>query len=214
MLSASNPKVAYLQHSLQVQQPQLPALELRSLLLALPPAWRAVVSSAPAATWFQVLSVSGSLQFIQDAQTGQLHTISPHLQLQQTQSEPVYNPSPVQVISWVPSRPWSGLAHQSAPLDCPLYLQGRLWGPHHLSLGVVGLGQSASPISWWSDKLANAHGSSGLLLPSIHWLRAVRLFPLPTSKQSAAETLQAMEVRWVASIQASSTDVLCASWQA
>ena len=31
-----------------------------------------------------------------------------------------------------------------------------------------------------------------------------RLLPLPTSEQSLAETLQAMEVRWVASMQASS----------
>jgi len=139
MLSAGITKVAHLQLSLQLQQPQLLALELRSVLLALPPAWRAVVSSAPAATWFQALSASGR-QLIQHAQTGQLHTVSPHLQLLQTPSEPVSNPSPVQVISWDPSRPWRGPAHQSAQLDNPLYLQGRLWGPHHLSLGVWGWG--------------------------------------------------------------------------
>ena len=28
----------------------------------------------------------------------------------------------------------------SAQLDDPLYLQGQLWGPHHLSLGVWGRG--------------------------------------------------------------------------
>jgi len=95
--------------------------------------------SAPAATWFQALSASGR-QLIQHAQTGQLHTVSPHLQLLQTPSEPVSNPSPVQVISWDPSRPWRGPAHQSAQLDDPLYLQGQLWGPHHLSLGVWGWG--------------------------------------------------------------------------
>jgi len=77
-----------------------------------------------------VFSASGR-QLIQDAQTGQLHIISPHLQLQQTPPEPVSNPSPVQVISWDPSRPWRGPAHQPARLGSPLYLQGQLWGPHH-----------------------------------------------------------------------------------
>jgi len=70
MLSAGITKVAHLQLSLQLQQPPLLALELRSILLALPPAWRAVVSSAPAATWFQALSASGR-QLVQDAQIGQ-----------------------------------------------------------------------------------------------------------------------------------------------
>ena len=110
MLSAGITKVAHLQLSLQLQQFQLLALELSSFLRALPPAWRAVVSSAPASTWSQVLSASGR-QLIRDAQTGQLHTISPHLQLQQTSPEPASNPSPVQGISWDPSRPWRGPAH-------------------------------------------------------------------------------------------------------
>ena len=65
-----------------------------------------------------VFSASGR-QLIQDAQTGQLHIISPHLQLQQTPPEPVSNPSPVQVISWDPSRPWRGPAHQPARLGSP-----------------------------------------------------------------------------------------------
>ncbi len=62
--------------------------------------------------------------------------IGAHLQLQQTPPEPASYPSPVQVISWDPSRPWRGPAHQPAELGSPLYLQGQLWGPHHLSLGV------------------------------------------------------------------------------
>ncbi|DBA88495.1 TPA: hypothetical protein ACH3X2_004978 [Trebouxia sp. C0005] len=95
MLSASIIKVAHRRLSLQLQQPQLLAVELHSVLLALPPAWRTVVSSAPAFTWFQVRSASGR-QLIQDAQTGQLHTIGPHLQLQQVPLEPVLDPSPVQ----------------------------------------------------------------------------------------------------------------------
>ena len=77
-LSAGISKVAHLRRSLQLQQPQLLALELSSVLLGLPPAWRAVVSSAPASTCLQGFSASGR-QLIQDAQT--VHTISPHLQL-------------------------------------------------------------------------------------------------------------------------------------
>ncbi len=70
MLSAGITKVAHLRHSLQHQQPP----------------------------WFQVLSASGR-QLIQDAQTSQLHIITPHLQLQHNPPEPVSNASPVQVIS-------------------------------------------------------------------------------------------------------------------
>ena len=68
MLSAGITKVAHLRLSLQLQQPQLLASELSSVLLALPPAWRTIVSSAPACTLFQVPSASGR-QLIQDAQT-------------------------------------------------------------------------------------------------------------------------------------------------
>ncbi len=97
MLSAGITKVAHLRVALQLQQPQLLAGEFSSVLLALPQAWRTVVSSAPASTWFQVLSASGR-QLIQDARAGQLHIITPHLQLQQTPPEPVSNPSHVQII--------------------------------------------------------------------------------------------------------------------
>ena len=157
--------MAHLRLSLQLQEPQLLALELSLVLLALASAWGAIVSSAPASTWFEILSASGR-QLSQDAQTGQLHIISPHLQLPQTPSEPVSKPSPVQVISWDPSRPWRGPAHQPAQLGSPLYLQGQLWGPHHLSLGVGAVSQL---INWWSDKRVYAYGSSGLLPPSTHW---------------------------------------------
>ena len=90
MPSAGITKVAHVRLSLQLEQPQLLARELTSVLLALPPAWRTSVSSVPASTRFQDLSASGR-QLIQDAQTGQLHTTSPHLQLQQTSPEPVSN---------------------------------------------------------------------------------------------------------------------------
>ena len=46
MLSAGITKVAHLQLSLQLQQPQLLALELHSVLLALPPALRLFMSAA------------------------------------------------------------------------------------------------------------------------------------------------------------------------
>ena len=80
MLSVSITKVAHLRLSLQLQQPQLLALELTSVLLALASAWGAFVSSAPASTLSEDFSASGRL--IHDAQTGQLHIISPNLQPQ------------------------------------------------------------------------------------------------------------------------------------
>ncbi len=73
MLSAGITKVAHPRLSLQIQQSQLLASELSSVLLALPPAWRTIVSSAPACTLFQVPSASGR-QLIQDAQTSQLYS--------------------------------------------------------------------------------------------------------------------------------------------
>ncbi|KAA6410082.1 MAG: hypothetical protein FRX49_13839, partial [Trebouxia sp. A1-2] len=207
MLSAGITKVAHLRLSLQLQQPQLLALELNSVLLALPPAWRAVVSSAPAFTWFQVRSASGR-QLIQDAQTGQLHTIGPHLQLQQVPLQPVLDPSPVQVISWDPSRPWRGPAHQSGQLGSHLYLQGPLWGQHHLSLGVWGWGsQPAHQLvvkqAGLRLRLIRSFATKHPLAPGGLTCRP-RLLPMPASGQSVVETLQAIEARWVASMQPSS----------
>ena len=77
----------------------------------------------------------------------------------------------------------------------------------YLTMGC-GVGAVSQPISWWSNERANAYGSLGLLPPSTHWPSGLtcrpRLLPLPASEQSVAETLQAMEVKWVASMQASS----------
>ncbi len=134
--------------------------------------------------------------------------MSPHLQLLQTPSEPVSNPSPVQVISWDPSRAWRGPAHQSAQLDDPLYLQGRLWGPHHLSLGVWGWGsrpahQLVVRQAGQRLRLIRSFATKHPLAPSALTCRP-RLLPLPASEQPVAETLQAMEVKWVASMRASS----------
>ena len=198
MLSAGITKVAHLRLSLQ--QPQLLASELSSVLLALPPAWRTIVSSIPACIWFQVLSAFGK-QLIQDAQTS-------HLQLQQTPPDPVSNPSPVQVISWDPSRPWRGPTHQPAQVGSPLYLQGHLWGPHHVSLGVRGWGsQPAHQLvvrqTGLRLRLIKCIATKHPLAPSGLTCRP-SLLPMPTSGQSVDETLQAMELRWVAAMQPSS----------
>ena len=104
MLSAGITKVAHPKLALQQQQSQLLGPELRSVLFALPSSWQTVVSSAPAASWFHALSTSGR-QVIQHAQTVQLHTVGPHWQLLPTTAEPISNPSPVQVISWLRLRP-------------------------------------------------------------------------------------------------------------
>ena len=139
----------------------------------LPPAWRTIVSSAPASTWFQFISASGR-QLIQDAQTSQLHIISPHLQLQQTPPEPVYNPGPGQVISWDPSRPSRGPAHQPAQLGSLLYLQDQLWGPHHLSHGVWGWGSPAVQTCCSGQLRLSANPSSGLYT-SYRWFINLKL---------------------------------------
>ena len=133
---------------------------------------------------------------------------SHHLQLQQAPPEPVSNPSPVQVISWDPSRPWRGPAHQPAQLGSPLYLQGQLWGLHHLSLGVWGW--DSQPVhqlvvrqASLRLRLIRSFATKHPLAPSGLTCRP-RLLPMPTSGQSVAETLQAMELRWVGSVQPSS----------
>ena len=54
MPSAGITKVAHVRLSLQLEQPQLLARELTSVLLALPPAWRTSVSSVPASTRFRI----------------------------------------------------------------------------------------------------------------------------------------------------------------
>ena len=57
--------------------PQALTACLQTVLLAMPAAWQTIASSAPApATWQQGLSASGN-HLIQNAQTGQLHAISP-----------------------------------------------------------------------------------------------------------------------------------------
>ena len=190
-------KIAHLRLLLQLQQPQLLARVAFSFVGT--SSWRVVVSSAPAAPWLQDLSASGR-QLIQDAQTGQLHTISPHLQFRQTPPEPVSNHSPVQVISGTPlglggAQRTSQLSKAVSPFTCKVSCGAWIiftWG--------VGLGQSASPSADGQTSQGptlTAHqifchqapiGPSGLTCRP-------RLLLLPTSGQSIAETLQAMEVR-------------------
>ena len=95
-----------------------------------------------------------------------------------------------------------GLARSS------LYLQGQLWGPHHLSLGVWGWGsQPAHQLvvrqAGLRLRLIRSFATKHPLAPSGLTCRP-RLLPMPTSGQSVAETLQAMELRWVGSMQPSS----------
>ena len=130
----------------------------------------------------------------------------PICNLNKTPPEPVSNTSPVQVIAWDPSRPWRGPAHQPAQLGSPL-LQGQLWGPHHLSLGVWGWNsQSAHQLvvrqAGLRLRLIRCFATKHPLPPSGLTCRPPPL-PMPTSGRSVDETLQAMELRWVASMQAS-----------
>ena len=114
-------------NSLQLHQPQALLTCLQTVLLAMPAAWQTVASSAPApATWQQGLSASGN-QLIQNAQTGQLHAISPSQLLLPAQLQHISALCPVQVTPWDPSRPWRGPTAQlgsSAQSSNPLFTQG------------------------------------------------------------------------------------------
>ena len=101
-----------------------------------------------------------------------------------------------------------GPAHRPAQLGSPLYLQGQLWGPHHLSLGVWGRGsQPAHQLvvrqAGLRLRLIRSFATKHPLAPSGLTCRP-RVLPMPTSGQSVAETLQAMELRWVGFMQPSS----------
>ncbi|KAL3147942.1 hypothetical protein ABBQ32_002391 [Trebouxia sp. C0010 RCD-2024] len=141
LLAAGITKVAHLQAALQIQHPQALTACLQSLLLALPLPWQAAATAAPTAPpWRQGHSASGT-QLIQNTQTGQQHTVSPHCRLLQAPTQAISISSPMHVTPWDPSRPWRGPAQQSAQSTVALYSQGRLWGPEHLSWGVWGWGQ-------------------------------------------------------------------------
>ena len=94
MLAASITKLAHLQMALQQQHPPTFTACLQSVLTALLPLWRAIVTAAPTApTWQQGLSASGS-QLIQNTQTGQHHSLSSHDQLQQSHAQLAHNYQP------------------------------------------------------------------------------------------------------------------------
>ena len=120
-----------------------------------------------------------------------------------------------ELISWDPSRPWRGPAHQPAQLGSPLYLQGQLWGPRHLSFGLWGWGsQPAHQLvvrqAGLRLRLIRCFATKHPLAPSGLTCRP-RLLPMPTSRRSVGETLQAMELRWVAAMQPSSRGTACLS---
>ena len=97
-----------------------------------------------------------------------------------------------------------GGAKRTSQLDSPLYLQGQLWGPHHLSHGSWGWGtQPAHQLVVRQAGLRLRHKRSFAtvhpLAPSDLTCR-LRLLPMPTG-QLVAATLQAMELKWVASLQ-------------
>ena len=102
-----------------------------------------------------------------------------------------------------------GLGGANAPASSARqYLQGQLWGPHHLSLGVWGWGsQPAHQLvvrqAALRLRLIRCFATKHPLAPSGLTCRP-RLLPIPTSGQSVDETLQAMELRWVAAMQPSS----------
>ena len=97
----------------------------------------------------------------------------------------------------------------SAQSSNPLFTQGPLWGPHHLSLGVWGWGQQPAHqlvVRQVSQRLRliKAFGgkhplaTSGLTCPP-------RVLPRLGSVHTPTQALQEMESRWTASIQADPT---------
>ena len=124
MLAAGITKLAHLQVALQQQHPPTFTACLQSVLTAIPPPWRAVVTAAPTApTWQQGLSAAGS-QLIQNTQTGRHHSLNSHDQLQESHAQVVTTTSHVRVISWDPSRPWRSPTRQPTQSATALYSQG------------------------------------------------------------------------------------------
>ncbi|DBB01678.1 TPA: hypothetical protein ACH3X1_000311 [Trebouxia sp. C0004] len=206
LLATGITKVAHLQAALQQQQPAAFTACLQSVLMTMPPPWRAVATAAPTApARRQGLSASGS-QLIQNTQTGQHHLLKSHDQLQESHAQAVSATTPVHVISWDPSRPWRGPAQQPTRSAAALYSQGQLWGPKHLSVGVWGWGRQPAHqliVRQASQRLRLIQAQQhGILTPGALVCRP-RFLPLPGSDQSSAQVLQELESRWTASMQAS-----------
>ena len=210
LISVGIAKVAHRQAALQRQHPPPLAQQLQAMLQALPSEWQSVASSAPTPpAWVQTQSSSSQQLLLQQATTGQLHTVSPHHQLLPALAEAVAPLGPAQIICWDPSRPWRGPGHQPTQPTTPLYLQGVLWGPQHLSLGVWGWGgQPAHQLvvkqASQRLRLIQAFAAKHPLAPKGLTCRP-RLLPLPQSEQSPDQALQAMEARWLASVHANPT---------
>ncbi|KAL0038486.1 hypothetical protein WJX77_008030 [Trebouxia sp. C0004] len=203
LLATGITKVAHLQAALQQQQPAAFTACLQSVLMTMPPPWRASATAAPTApAWRQGLSASGS-QLIQNTQTGQHHLLKSHDQLQESHAQAVSATTPVHVISWDPSRPWRGPAQQPTRSAAAL---GQLWGPKHLSVGVWGWGRQPAHqliVRQASQRLRLIQAQQhGILTPGALVCRP-RFLPLPGSDQSSAQVLQELESRWTASMQAS-----------
>ena len=209
LVTAAITKVAHLQAALHFQQPQPLADALQAVLHLLPPSWQLVTSSQPAAPqWLQCQAASGDV-VVQNACSGSLHSVSPNNELLQSNAQPVSAAHHISVVSWDPSRPWRGPAAQQSESATAQYMQGRLWGPEHLSLGVWGFGKQPAHqliVKQASQRLrliqAFAKGPStapaGLTCkPSF--------MPLPGSSQTPAQVLSATEARWAAAIQSSAT---------
>ncbi|DBA84921.1 TPA: hypothetical protein ACH3X1_005932 [Trebouxia sp. C0004] len=206
LLATGITKVAHLQAALQQQQPAAFTACLQSVLMTMPPPWRAIATAAPTApAWRQGLSASGS-QLIQNTQTGQHHLLKSHDQLQESHAQAVSATTPVHVISWDPSRPWRGPAQQPTRSAAALYSQGQLWGPKHLSVGVWGWGRQPAHqliVRQASQRLRLIQAQQhGILTPGALVCRP-RFLPLPGSDQSSAQVWQELESRWTASMQAS-----------
>ncbi|KAL3134186.1 hypothetical protein ABBQ32_008101 [Trebouxia sp. C0010 RCD-2024] len=212
LLAAGITKVAHLQAALQVQHPQALTACLQSLLLALPLPWQAAATAAPTAPpWRQGHSASGT-QLIQNTQTGQQHSVSPHCQLLQAPTQAISISGPMHVTPWDPSRPWRGPAQQPAQSTVALYSQGRLWGPEHFSLHISHMflecPMAATVIGWlcrlWQAvtghlpdasvatilvaSTSEGHCASDALLQTWHRLRLAVLHSIWTAARIAASS--------------------------
>ena len=209
LVTAGITKLAHLQAKLQLPQPQHVAASMQAVLLALPAAWRAVAQSAPPApAWVHASTTASTHQMLLHPLTGQLHQVGADHRLQPVPAVAFTAVVPAQVVAWDPARPWRGPTHQPAQRAAPLYAQGQLWGPAHMSYGVWGWGSQPAHqliVKHASERLRliQAFASRHPVSPQGLTCRP-RLLPQPGSHQTPAQVLQLMEARWVSSLQSSS----------
>ena len=209
LVSAAVTKVAHLQSALQLQQPQPLAGSLQAVLQLLPAAWQTIASSQLAAPqWVQCQSASGGI-VIHHSHSSRLHSLSPSNELLPAGGPPVSVMHPVHVVSWDPSRPWRGPVAQHVQSATAQYSQGRLWGPHHLSLEVWGVGtQPAHQLvvkqAGQRLRLIQAFAKGPSAAPAGLTCKP-RFMPLPGSDQALPQVLQNTEARWAAAIHSTAT---------